>query len=195
MTCLIVPGLNSSGPGHWQSRWERERSDCVRAELGRWDDPTRIGWIARLGRAVAEIDGRPVIVAHSLGCLAVVWWASIAGDLAARVGGALLVAPPDPEREDVDPRVARFGPVPRRPLPFPTIVVASRNDPYASFQRSREMAVGWSARFHDAGTAGHMNAASGLGGWEEGQRVVAELIADAASDQPQSLARVADDWR
>ncbi len=181
MTCLIVPGLNSSGPEHWQSRWERERSDCRRVELGGWDDPTLVGWIAAMGRAVADAEGFPIVVAHSLGCLAVAWWASIAGDAAAKVTGALLVAPPDPERDGADARLLRFAPVPRRAMPFPTIVVASRNDPYASIQRSREMAAGWSARFHDAGEAGHINAASGLGSWEEGQRLVAELDAGASS--------------
>lgn len=181
MTCLIVPGLHSSGPDHWQSRWERERGDCRRAELGGWDDPTLVGWLAGLGRAVERADGFPVLVAHSLGCLAVAWWAGIASDLAAKVTGALLVAPPDAERDGADARLRRFAPVPRRAMPFPTIVVASRNDPYASFQRSREMAAGWSARFHDGGEIGHVNAGSGLGSWEEGQDLVAELIAGASS--------------
>ena len=181
MTCLIVPGLSSSGPGHWQSRWQRERSDCRRVELGGWEDPTLVGWIAGVGRAVERADGFPVIVAHSLGCLAVAWWASIAGDLAAKVTGALLVAPPDVERDGADARLQRFAPVPRRAMPFPTIVVASRNDPYASFQRSREMAAGWTARLQDAGEAGHINDESGLGSWEQGQRLVGELIAEASS--------------
>lgn len=191
MTCLIVPGLSSSGPDHWQSRWERERSDCHRANLGNWDDPTLIGWIAGVSRAVERAEGCPVIVAHSLGCLAVAWWASIAGDLAAKVTGALLVAPPDPERDGADDRLQRFAPTPRRAMPFPTIVAASRNDPYASFQRSREMAAGWSARLHDAGEAGHINAASGLDSWEEGQSLVAELIAGASSPRRRPRSRQA----
>ncbi len=189
MTCLIIPGLNSSGPEHWQSRWEAERSDCGRADLGCWDDPTLVGWIAGLSRAIERAEGFPVLVAHSLGCLAVVWWASIAGELASKVTGALLVAPPDAERDGADARLRRFAPVPRRPMPFPTIVVASRNDPYASFQRSREMAAGWSARFHDAGEVGHVNAASGLGSWEAGQGLVDDLMAGASSLWRRPLSR------
>jgi len=175
MSCLIIPGLRSSGPDHWQSLWERERGDCRRVELGDWDDPTRFGWIAGVARAVEQAPGFPIIVAHSLGCLAVAWWAGLAGRAAAKVTGALLVAPPDPERAGADPRVARFGPVPRQPLPFPAIVVASRNDPYAAFDRSRAMADSWSAAFHDAGAAGHLNAESGLGCWDFGQSLVADL--------------------
>lgn len=181
MTCLIVPGLNSSGPMHWQSRWERERDDCRRVELGDWEDPGRVAWISRLARAVEKAEGFPILVAHSLGCLAVVWWASLAGMAASKVVGALLVAPPDVERDDADVRLRRFTPVPRHSMPFPTIVVASRNDPYSSFERTREMAASWLARFHDAGEAGHLNAASGLESWTEGQSLVEDLIAGASS--------------
>jgi predicted alpha/beta hydrolase family esterase len=178
--CLTIPGLHGSGPDHWQSRWERERADCHRVDLGSWEDPDRSSWVSALGRAIDRSAGFPILVGHSLGCLAIVWWASTAGLAAAKVAGALLVAPPDVERDGADPRLVRFGPVPRRPMPFPTIVVASHDDPYASFQRSREMAAGWSARLHDAGTAGHLNALSNLGDWRDGQALVA-LLAEEAS--------------
>ncbi|MET0373215.1 MAG: alpha/beta hydrolase [Rhizorhabdus sp.] len=181
MSCLIIPGLHSSGPDHWQSRWLRERDDCRWVELGDWADPTRLGWVAALDRAVARADGCPVLVAHSLGCLAVAWWATSAGERAAKVAGALLVAPPDTDRIGADPRLQRFAPAPRHSLPFPAIVAASRSDPYASFERSRQMARAWSARFHDAGDAGHLNASSGLGSWDEGQGLLDEVIAGATS--------------
>ncbi len=180
MTCLIIPGLGSSGPDHWQSRWERERPDCRRVPLGDWDDPTPIGWMAALGSAVGKVEGFPVLVAHSLGCLAVAWWSRSLPEQAGKVAGALLVAPPDVERAEVDPRVGRFAPLPRRSLPFPAILVASRNDPYSGFARSREMAAAWSADFHDAGDAGHINDASGLGSWEQGQELLARLRGAAA---------------
>ncbi len=32
--CLIVPGLNNSGPRHWQTLWEQTRTDCHRVDLG-----------------------------------------------------------------------------------------------------------------------------------------------------------------
>ncbi len=181
MTCLIIPGLGSSGPDHWQTRWEQERADCRRVALGDWDDPTPVGWVTALSRAVDRAEDAPVLVAHSLGCLAVAWWSRVAMDQAARVAGALLVAPPDVERDGVDPRLRRFAPLPRRALPFPAILVASRNDPYAALPRSRDMAAAWSADFHDAGEAGHINAASGLGSWDAGQDLVARLVRKAGS--------------
>ena len=173
MPCLIVPGLHSSGPDHWQSRWERRRGDCRRAELGGWDDPIRASWIGRLADAVDGIGDPAVLVAHSLGCLAVAGWAEQEPRAADKIAGALLVAPPDVEGSADELR--RFAPLPRKPLPFPAIVVGSRNDPYASFARLRGMAASWGARFHDAGEMGHINSESGLGDWSEGQALLAEL--------------------
>lgn len=175
--CLIVPGLCCSGADHWQTLWERHRTDCRRVELGDWDDPTLEGWVSRLDRAIRAADRPPVLVAHSLGCLAVAWWAAWAGDGASRhVAGALLVAPPDVDREDRDPRLARFAPTPSARLPFPALMVASRNDPYAVLDRSRAMAAAWGARLIDLGEAGHINAQSGLGAWPRGQRLLDGII-------------------
>jgi len=39
--CLIVPGLDNSGPDHWQSLWESRRDDCRRVDLGCWSEPDR----------------------------------------------------------------------------------------------------------------------------------------------------------
>lgn len=175
--CLIVPGLGDSGPEHWQSIWERERTDCRRIELGGWNDPLRNLWITRIDQAVSRASSPVVLVAHSLGCLAVAWWAALlGGSTLGQVRGALLVAPPDPERTGVDPRIARFAPVPAAPLPFPAIVAASRSDPYASFNRSRAMARGWLADLADMGLSGHLNAESHLGSWADGQALLQGLL-------------------
>src|SRR5678815_4721862 len=130
---LIIPGLNDSGPGHWQTLWQRELPHAERVELGMWDDPHRNTWVNRLNLAIHRA-GRPVIlVAHSLGCHAVAWWNEYERPSAdGPVQGALLVAPPDVEEAAVDARLARFAPVMRTPMPFPTIVAASRDDPRIS---------------------------------------------------------------
>jgi uncharacterized protein len=175
--CLTLPGLDGSGPDHWQSRWERERLGVERVELGGWSQPNRNQWITKLEWAIARASGPVVLVAHSLSCHLVAWWASLVGEAASRsVVGAMLVAPPDLDRLDIDPRLAAFAPSPRAVLPFPAVVVASRNDPFASFQRQREMAGNWLASLCDAGEAGHVNAASGLGSWPVGQIVLDHLL-------------------
>lgn len=175
--CLTLPGLDGSGPDHWQTIWEQERPNIERVGLGAWSQPSRNMWIARLERAIAEARGPVVLVAHSLSCHLVAWWAALAGEGAARpVAGAMLVAPPDLDRVSVDRRIADFAPSPRGVLPFPTVVVASRDDPWCDFAKSRAMAGSWLAAFCDAGEVGHINGNSHLGRWREGQQVLDRLL-------------------
>ncbi|WP_157218213.1 RBBP9/YdeN family alpha/beta hydrolase [Flavisphingomonas formosensis] len=185
VTCLIVPGLNGSGEQHWQTLWERERSDCVRVEMGCWSRPVRTVWISRLEQAVLCTAEPIVIVAHSLGCLATAWWSTLSDpSITARVRGALLVAPPDVEKHGPHRVLKRFAPEPDTPLPFPSLLVASRNDPYASFERQAEMARRWHSELIDVGACGHINAESGLDDWIDGQTLLDELIERTCPAQP-----------
>ncbi len=180
---LTVPGLDNSGPGHWQSIWERERMDCERAELGMWSSPHRNSWVTALNSAIRQA-GRPVILAaHSLGCLAVAWWAALeAQSYGGPVAGALLVAPPDVDTAGPDPRLTGFGPAPKIILPFPSVTIASSNDPYIDVARARSLAKFWGSHFVDVGEAGHINGDSGLGDWREGQVWLDRLLGIAAGD-------------
>lgn len=181
---LLVPGLNDSGPGHWQTRWESERDDCRRVELGRWADPIRNLWVNQLNLALHRAARPVVLVAHSLGCLAVAWWAEYERPrFGEPVIGALLVAPPDADDPAADPRLRRFAPTPESELPFPSIVVASQDDPYISQARARRMAQAWGSRFADAGAAGHINAQSDLGEWPFGQFLLDRLIGRSCSQE------------
>lgn len=174
---LTVPGLNGSGPGHWQTLWERSRGDCVRADLGAWSAPRRNAWVTRLDLAIRTSQAPVILAAHSLGCLAVAWWAELAGQpWGWPVAGALLVAPPDVDRADACAELRKFGPSPQTILPFPSILVASEDDPYASPQRSFDMARDWGSHFVNGGAIGHINAASGVGWWSEGQELIERLI-------------------
>jgi uncharacterized protein len=175
--CLMVPGLFDSGPRHWQTIWERERHDCLRVQLGMWDNPVRNVWMSRIDHAVAAAQGPVVLVAHSLGCHAVLWWAGLLGEgVSANVVGALLVAPPDVDRPGIDPRVGRFAPSPRAVLPFPTIVAGSDNDPWSAVEPARELAGSLGAEFVCFEQGGHLNAESELGAWPEGQALLARLL-------------------
>ncbi|MDO6414755.1 alpha/beta hydrolase [Sphingomonas sp. BIUV-7] len=176
-TCLIVPGLGNSGPGHWQTLWEQERADCRRVELGCWDTPVRNVWIGRIDQAVRAAGGPVILVAHSLGCIAVAWWAGLLGqDVTSRVAGALLVAPPDVDRCRSPDVIARFAPTPLAPLPFPALVVASTDDPYCRRDRAADMASAWLADLVLLDDLGHINAGSGLGRWSEGQALLDRLM-------------------
>jgi uncharacterized protein len=175
---LIVPGLNDSGSDHWQSVWERQRSDCVRVDLGMWDRPHRNTWVNKLNLAIHRANRPVILVAHSLGCHAVAWWAHYEQPLrGGPVLGALLVAPPDVEAVARDHPIAPFAPVPDIILPFETIVVASHDDHYIAYERARALAQLWGAQFADAGRAGHINADSRLGDWPFGQFLLSQLVA------------------
>jgi len=173
---LTLPGLDNSGPRHWQSHWET-LACCRRVDLGDWAHPRLHLWVDALDAAILA-SPRPVVLAgHSLGALTIVWWTQLRWREALRgkVAGALLVAPPDVDALESTPRIRDFRPLPRLRLPFPAILVASRNDDYAGFARSEEMAAAWGAELIDLGPAGHINAESGLEEWTRGFRLAAEL--------------------
>lgn len=189
---LIVPGLGNSGPSHWQSIWERERDDCRRVDLGMWDRPYRNSWVSKLNNAIAEIDGPVVLVAHSLGCHAVAWWNAMERPGAdSNVVGALLAAPPVIEGTPIDGRLATFAPVAPDRLAFPSILVASRDDPYAGTGHSKKMARRWGSRFVDAGWIGHINANSGIANWPFGLHLLNRLLWFIDDPYPQAATAIA----
>ncbi|WP_296713754.1 alpha/beta hydrolase [Rhodoblastus sp.] len=178
-TILIVPGLRDDVPAHWQTllaaRLDRVRTvpPMGRADL---DCAARVEAIEREARA---IDGPVIIVAHSGGVVMVAHWAA---QTRHPVLGALLATPPDFERpmpegyptiEDL--RAGGWLPVPRDPLPFPSIVAASRNDPLGRFERAAELAACWGGQLVDLGEVGHLNPASGYGEWPDAEVFIREL--------------------
>ncbi len=158
-TTLIIPGLNSSGPAHWQSWFEAYIPGTVRVIQADWNKADLPEWTARVRRDITRTPGRLLIVAHSFGVLAAV---QAATDHAGRIAGALLVAPADPVKFGVE-RV-----LPQQPLPFPSVVVGSTNDHWMTLQRAAHWADVWGSDFVNLGEAGHINVDSGFGPWPEG---------------------------
>ena len=76
----------------------------------------------------------------------------------------------------LDDRLVAFAPTPAEPLPFPSILVGSQNDPYLGYRSARRMARLFGSRFADAGRVGHINAASGIGDWPFGQFLLNQMI-------------------
>ena len=173
---LVLPGWQGSGPKHWQSLWE-QRHGYRRVEQHDWMQPLRGDWIARLEDVVLGCDEPAALVAHSLGCILVAVWALVSRNTQ-RVKGALLVAPVDTEREEVRGALRSWSPIPLDTLPFPTVLVASRDDPYCRFERARLFANAWGSRLIDHGDSGHINAESGLGSWPEGHVLLQGLQQD-----------------
>ena len=164
---LIVPGWTNSGPDHWQTRWQSRLKTARRVEQADWDHPHRRQWVERVVAAVAEAQKPVMLVAHSCGVATIAHAAARLHD--DRVIGAFLVAPASEEATESIPGIdPAFVPFPRDPLPFPSLLVASRNDPHCRYEDSGEMALNWGSTLVDAGDVGHINTASGHGPWPEG---------------------------
>jgi hypothetical protein len=170
---LLIPGFGNSGPAHWQSLWEEALPSARRVALGDWDSPTPERWIARLDAAIVACAEPPVLVAHSLGVIAVASWAALSR---APVRAALLVAPPDMDRTDLPAEVRAFGAPSLALLRFAAVVAASSTDPFCTSARSRALAEAWGAGFVDLGDAGHVNTASGHGPWPVGEQLLASMM-------------------
>jgi predicted alpha/beta hydrolase family esterase len=169
---LIIPGIGNSDYAHWQTLWESANSGFVRVQQRDWNRPVCDEWVNGLEQAVAEIGESPVLVAHSMGCLCVAHWVA---RTSRTIKGALLVAPPNPEEANFPSEARGFSPVPLGSFGFPSIVVASSNDPYGSLEFACSCASGWGSRFVNIGAAGHINSESGLGDWPEGLARYQEL--------------------
>jgi predicted alpha/beta hydrolase family esterase len=171
---LIIPGYTNSGPEHWQSRWEAKLSTARRVEQAEWSKPVREDWTAKVVEAVNCAEKPVVLVAHSLGIPAVI---HALPEFRKPIAGAFLVAPPDVANPDIRPKhLMTFGPYPREPLPFPSLTVASRNDPYCAFEVAEDIAAAWGSLFLDAGEAGHINTDAGYGPWPEGSMAFAQFL-------------------
>lgn len=185
---IVVPGIGGSGEGHWQTLWERDDPAMVRFSPASWDAPDRDDWVEALERAVAAAAEPPVLVAHSLGCLAVAHWAAATR---LKVRGAFLVAVPDPEGPAFPAAARSFAAPPATPLGFPARLVASRNDPYATLAHARERARQWQASLVVAGSLGHINAESGLGDWTQGRDLLESFRQGTAIERPAARRRAA----
>jgi uncharacterized protein len=164
---LIVPGWTNSGPDHWQTRWQARLKTARRVEQTDWARPDCKLWTEAVVAAALEATLPVVIVAHSCGVATV---AHAAQRLHAdKVLGAFLVSPSSEATTaaiaGIDPT---FVPFPRDPLPFPSLLVASRNDPMCAYSAAGDMALDWGSTLVDAGDVGHINTASGHGPWPEG---------------------------
>ena len=171
---LIIPGYTNSGPDHWQTRWQGRLSTARRVEQAQWSKPVRDEWVENVVQAINETERPVVLVAHSLGVPTAIHAAKLA---AKPVAGGFFVAPPDVANPAIRPKhLMTFGPYPRDPLSFPSMTIASRNDPFCAFDVAEDIAGAWGSFFIDAGEAGHINADSGHGPWPEGSMTFASFL-------------------
>jgi predicted alpha/beta hydrolase family esterase len=170
---LVLSGIGNSGPRHWQTLWALRHPDWQRVNLGNWDSPVCDDWVRALDVAVRACPSPPMLVAHSLACLLVAHWAHRS---ALVPKGAFLVAVPDPQNASFPATARGFSPVTMALFAFRSLVVASENDSFGSLVYAKRCASAWGSTFVDIGQAGHINADSGHGEWEDGYALLQQFM-------------------
>jgi len=176
---VIVPGLRDHVPEHWQTLLEKTQPNAVSVPRMSERKLSCAAWVEALEHTLAPITSPPILVAHSAGVMIVVHWAR---QHQRAIKGALLATPPDfesplPDGYPTMDVLSEGGwlPTPREPLPFPSIVATSGNDPLGRLHRVAALADAWgSCRVH-LGNVGHLNPAAGYGEWREAETLVGVL--------------------
>lgn len=178
-TILIVPGLRDHVAEHWQTLLEATLSTRRKVRSVPPLDHDKLRCAARVAaiqRTLESIDGPVIVVAHSGGVIMLAHWAQ---RHQRAIQGALLAVPPDfetplPAGYPSMEVLSANGWLPV-PLPFPSLVAASTNDPLAAFARVEKMASEWGSDLVNAGAVGHLNPASGFGEWAQAEELIALL--------------------
>ena len=180
---LIVPGLRDHVEAHWQTLLAAQLPHVRTVPpMGR-EDLDCAKRVQAIETAMAAIAGPVVLVAHSGGCVMVAHWAHTSAH-AHRVVGALLATPPDFDRPMPEGyptldalQASGWLPVPRKSLPFRSLVATSDNDPLATRERVLALAKDWGSETVDLGAVGHLNPASGYGKWPMADVLIKQLMA------------------
>jgi uncharacterized protein len=180
-TVLIVPGLREHVPEHWQTLLAAKLPKAHTVPPLEEDKLSCAARVAALDRAVRAIRGPLILVAHSAGVMMVAHWAQ-ASRSRRPIKGALLATPADvespfPAGYPTTDTLRDHGwlPIARRPLPFPSLVAASRNDPLCAFERAQALAQDWGSALEDLGAVAHLNPAAGYGEWPQALELIARL--------------------
>jgi predicted alpha/beta hydrolase family esterase len=162
---VILPGIGGSGETHWQTFWEHTNPRARRFQPKSWDQPDLADWIEALDRAVAAAAEPPLLVSHSLACLLVAHWQRVSS---LAVAGAFLVSVPNPQSVTFPAEATAFAAVPEGRLRFPSLIIASSDDPYGEVAYARTRAAQWGSGIVEVGALGHINSRSGIADWPSG---------------------------
>ena len=175
MDYLLLHGLDGSGPEHWQT-WLagrlRERGfEVAYPTLPDPSAPRVERWLAALDEVLRPRADETTVLCHSLGCL--LWLHHAARRPEQRVSRALLVAPTQPDEEDLPSVGFRPAPLDAEGIAGAageTLLVCSTDDPYCPPSTSQRIASEIGVEVDWVEHGGHLNAAAGLGPWPELER-------------------------
>jgi uncharacterized protein len=182
MHYVTIPGIDGSDHEHWQSLWEAEwGQQASRISVSSWTRPDLDDWCDAIDRAVAEVSSSgTVLVAHSLGCLAVARWTARRRP---GIAGVFLVAPPDRAGALFPTAAATFAVAVERPVDAAGLIVSSDDDPYCSGDVAGRLATTWALSRVSAGPVGHINSASRLGRWDTGHALLTAFTAGLRAER------------
>lgn len=164
---LVLPGWKGGDAHTWYNGWIEKLPNARKVVQEDFETPKLDDWVHEIEKQILLAERPVALVGHSLGALTIAHMADRLAKLP--VIAAYLVTPPELDKPDsIASMLTGFQPLPTVPLPVPSFLVASRNDPFASFAFSQECANAWGSEFIDAGEAGHINTDSGHGPWPEG---------------------------
>jgi predicted alpha/beta hydrolase family esterase len=172
-TFITLPGIDGSDESHWQTRWEHSQPSMQRFHPSDWEKPQLHEWCGALQDAVDAADDPIILVAHSLSYLLVAHWAAKSNSA---IAGAFLVAVPDPDSSAFPAAASSFRPVPTGAPRFPSLIVASTDDPYGTLEYVQSCAEEWQSELVSVGAFGHINASSNLGEWPEGKSLLNNFV-------------------
>lgn len=187
-TVVIVPGLRGHVEEHWQTLLAARLPRVRTVESYQREKRDLAGRVRDLQAVVDDVGGPVTLVAHSAGCLVAAHWAQ---QTSTPVMAALLATPPALDRPlpaeypSLDElRDSGWLPIPVAPLPFPSVVAGSSNDPLGDAERVRALAGSWGSHFIEVGPVGHLNPAAGYGDWPLAETLLEALDAMAADADP-----------
>jgi predicted alpha/beta hydrolase family esterase len=174
MKISIIPGINNSGPQHWQTFWEHQYG-FTRIKQEDWDHPVFEEWKDNLVESIEsnKYKKNNILIAHSLGCLLTVKSLSTIQDY---IGGLFLVAVPNPDTAFFSGQLKTFRDIPCENLKIPGYLVYSGNDEFSTTDFSIKYGKIWGLKTINAGRLGHINGDSNLAGWEEGYKLFTRLM-------------------
>ncbi|MEN0000874.1 MAG: alpha/beta hydrolase [Pseudomonadota bacterium] len=176
---MFVPGHRAVTDDHWQKRWQAKLPNTVWVDGHELANGSQRNRLEQVKAAIKQASSPSVIIAHGAGVVATrhAIEEQNVQEIVEKIKGVIFVAPPDLTHDAWQQTgLAHLTDYPSTPMPVPSFVIASRTDPYASHEKSNELASDWGSLFLDAGESGHIDEASGHGPWPEGLMVFAEFM-------------------
>ena len=87
----------------------------------------------------------------------------------------------NPDAQTFPVEAASFANPPLSKFRFPSLILASANDPYGTIDYARQKASQWGSDIVEVGELGHINEQSGLEDWPQGKALLAGFATGATS--------------